>query len=399
MRNITRDIYWIGANDKKSERFENYIPLPNGVTYNSYLIKGEKTCLIDAVEIDLGIDLMQKLRDELEGRNLDYVVVTHMEPDHSGALEALLKFYPNVKIVGNSKTFGMIEAFFPEVDQDIFYEVKEGDTLDLGGYKLSFAMIPMVHWPETMVAYEETEKILFSTDAFGGFGTLEGGIFDDELDFSEYEVDMRRYYSNIVGKYGMQVEKAIEKVKKLDVKCICPAHGIIWRKNPNLVVDKYLGWAKFVPEKEGVIIAYASMYGTTGKMAEYIAGKIKEYGIEDVKTYDVSKTDQTFIISEIWKYKGLVLGCCAHNNELYPKMVPILHKLKNYGLKNRYLGIFGNMMWSGGGVRGLEEFASHMKGIEVVADSVEAKGKPKEKDIQGLDMIAKNIAEKLISER
>ena len=396
---VTEDVSWIGVNDRKTERFENYMPLPYGVAYNSYLISDEKTCVIDAVEFGSSALYIEKVILGLDGKNLDYIVINHVEPDHSSGLKDILRVFPNVKVVGNAKTLGMLRAFNIEFPDENFVTVKEGDILDLGKHKLTFAMIPMVHWPESMVTYDTTEKILFSNDAFGGFGALDGGIFDDEVNFDFYIDEMRRYYANIVGKYGAQVTSAIKKLSGLEIKLICPSHGLIWRKDIAKVVSLYSTWAQLLPEEEGVVIVYGSMYGNTAKMAEIIGRELNAQGIKEVKIYDASKTDHSFIVAEIWKYKGLVIGSCAHNNSVYPKVQPLLHKLENYGLKNRYLGIFGTMMWSGGGVRGIEAFANGLKGIEVVAEPVEVKGTPKAEDLERLENIAREIASRLISER
>ena len=396
---ITDDVTWIGVNDRKTERFENYIPLPHGVTYNSYFIDDEKTCVIDGVEIGSASTFLDKIVDCLGGRELNYVVVNHVEPDHSSGLKEVVKVFPNVKIVGNAKTIGMLKAFCIDFPEENYVTVKEGEILDLGKHKLTFAMMPMVHWPESMSTYDTTDKILFSNDAFGSFGALDGGIFDDQVNFDFYEGEMRRYYSNIVGKYGVQVMNVIKKLAKLELKYICPSHGLIWRDDIPKVISLYENWAKFEPEAEGVVIVYGSMYGNTAKMAEVLGRKLNCCGIKEVKIYDASKTDHTFIISEIWKYKGLMIGSCAHNNSVYPKVQPLLHKLGNYGLKNRYLGIFGTMMWSGGGVRGIQAFADELKGIEVVGEPVEVKGAPKAEDIAKLEAIAEEMAAKLIAER
>lgn len=394
---ITNDVYWIGANDRKTERFENYMPLPMGVAYNSYVINDEKTCVIDTVEFGVEGLFMDKLECVLGEKDLDYIIVNHMEPDHSGALRDLTKKYPNAKIVGNAKTFPMMKAFYHDVNEENFHVVKEGDELDLGHHKLTFAMAPMVHWPETMVTYDITDKILFSNDAFGSFGALDGGIFDDEVNFDFYEDEMRRYYANIVGKYGMQVQNAIKKLSNLEIKYICPSHGIIWRNDINRVIKHYDCWSKMEPEAEGVVVVYGTMYGNTAKQANAIARELSKQGIKEVKVYDASKTDHTFIISDIWKYKGLIIGSCSHNNAVYPKVQPLLHKLQNYGLKNRYLGIFGNMMWSGGGVRGIQAFADALNGNEIVAEAVEVKGNPTLEDYEKLENIAVAMAEKIKS--
>lgn len=395
---IGNNVYWVGVNDRRTERFENYLPLPSGVTYNSYLIDDEKVCIIDAVEITQSGTFLNKIAAIIGDKKVDYLVVNHMEPDHSGAIEEVLRAYPEIKIIGNMKTLKMIESFFPNFPVEKFQTIKEGDILDLGHHKLTFAMIPMVHWPESMVTYDTTEKILFSNDAFGSFGTLNGGMWDDEVNFDFYKGEMRRYYANIVGKYGMQVTNAIKKLSNLEIKYICPSHGILWRKDVNRVIKYYADWAQFVPETKGAVILYGSMYGNTESMANILARSLADNGIKEIKVYDVSKTDSSFIISDIWKYKGLIIGSCAHNNALYPKMQPILNKLQNYGLKNKYIGVFGNMMWSGGGVRGILQFTDALKGVEVIGEPIEAKGTPTDEDITKLQELAHEMAKKILAD-
>lgn len=394
---ITKLVSWIGINDRKTERFENYIPLPNGVTYNSYLINDEKTCIIDTVEFGSEGQYLDKIFSILGDKPVDYLIVNHMEPDHSGAIAGLMRAFPNMEIVGNKKTLGMLKAFYPKFDDSKFKEIIEGDILDLGHHKLSFAMVPMVHWPESMVTYDTTDKILFSNDAFGSFGAIDGGIFDDEVDFQKYENEMRRYYANIVGKFGMQVTNAIKKLSTLDIKFICPSHGILWRKDVAKVVNLYHDWANFVPSDTGVVIVYGSMYGNTAKMAEALARELSVQGVKNVKVYDSSKTDSSFIISEIWKYQGLFIGSAAHNNALYPKIEPILSKLQNYGLKNKYVGIFGNMLWSGGGVRGIQNFVDALPNLEQVGEAIEVKGNPTEEDYNKLEELAAKMAVKVLN--
>lgn len=396
---ITEKVFWIGTNDRKTERFENYLPLPQGVAYNSYLINDEKTCIIDTVDFSTAGLFIEKINGILKGKTLNYIVVNHMEPDHSGSLGEVMAHFPEAKIIGNVITLKMIKAFIQDFDESKFICIKEGDQLNLGHHTLTFAMVPMVHWPESMVTYDMTDKILFSNDAFGSFGTLDGGIFDDEINFSFYEDEMRRYYSNIVGKYGPQVLNAINKLGGLEVKYICPSHGILWRKDISVVINHFTNWASFTPEEEGVVIVYGTLYGTTAKMANVIARELAWNGIKNIKIYDASKTDHSYIISDIWKYKGLIIGSAAHNNDVYPVLQGLLHKLKNYGLKNRYFGIFGNMLWSGGGVRGIQAFADALPGLDVIAEAVEAKGEPTPEDQRKLENIAKAMAEKLKSER
>ncbi len=396
---VNKDVIWIGVNDRKTERFENYIPLDAGVTYNSYLIHDEKICIIDGVEVGESSEFYKKLEDNLGKTPVDYLVVNHVEPDHSGAIRGLLKIYPNMKVVGNAKTMMMLKAFGIILEDERAVVVREKDVLDLGKHKLTFYMMPMVHWPESMCTYDLTDKYLYSNDAFGSFGTLDGAIFDDESNEEFFTDEMRRYYSNIVGKFGAPVNGILRKLENLEIKCICPSHGLLWRKNVEKIVKTYKSWANMEPEKEGVVIVYGSMYGNTAEMAETLGRELGNRGIKDVIIFDSSKTDASYIFSTIWKYKGLMIGSCAHNNDVYPMLEALLHKLENYGLKNRYLGIFGNMMWSGGGVKRIKEFAAALKGLEVVGEAVEIKGAVTPLERERLLVLAKEMADRLIADR
>ena len=319
---ILKDLYYMGVNDRDTNLFENMWPLPEGVAYNSYLIVDEKTALLDTVKITKVNGFIENLKKNLNGRDLDYLVIHHMEPDHSGCYLSVLDIYPNLTFVGNKKARAMFKDYL-DMEPENFIEVKEGDTLSLGKRTLTFVNTPMVHWPESMVSYETTDKILFSQDIFGGFGALNGTIFDDEMNFDFFRDEIRRYYSNIVGKYSKQAAKALEKVKTLEINVICPVHGIVWRSHPNMIIDEYIRLANQINE-EGVVIAYGSMYGNTEKMADTLARYLAEEGIRNIKVFDVSKTHVSYILSEIWKYKGFILGSCTYNNSLYPNVTQIL---------------------------------------------------------------------------
>ena len=302
--NVTKDIYYIGVNDRESALFENMWPLYNGVTYNSYLVVDEKTALMDTVKINKVDDFLAKLEDGLAGKELDYLIIHHMEPDHSSSIETVMNKYPNLKLVGNKKTIDMLKEFYGIDNPDKILEVNEGYELCLGTRTLKFIMTPMVHWPESMVSYEKKDKILFSQDAFGGFGALNGPIFDDEINWSYYESETRRYYSNIIGKHSKQVQAVLKKLENLEIKMICPVHGPVWRTNPDKIMAEYKKWANYETE-EGVVIVYGSMYGNTTTMADTIARHLAEEGIKNVRMHDVSKTHASYIINDIWKYKGL----------------------------------------------------------------------------------------------
>lgn len=390
MINICNKVFYVGTNDRKTNLFENNWPLPNGVSYNSYIIADEKTALIDTVEYGSDQDYLAHIAEATGGRNLDYLVVNHLEPDHASMIGEVLRRYPEVKIVGNCKTFKILESYYPVPSENIL-EVAENGTLDLGYHKLAFVMVPWVHWPETMVTYDTSDKILFSCDAFGSFGTLDGGIFDDTANFGFYEDDMLRYYSNIVGKWSNMVQKAFVKLAGIPVNIICPSHGLIWRKNPGKVMELYNKWSRHEAE-EGFVIAYASMYGNTEKYADEIARRISECGIRDIRVYDVSKTHVSYILASIWKYKGLVLGSCAYNTGMHPMMALLTHEIGVSAPKNKVLGLFGGSSWNGSGVKALKEFAEKT-GMPVTADPAEFMGRPYPSDYERLGCFAKSLAD------
>lgn len=367
--NLAKDVFYVGVNDRRTHLFENMWPLERGVAYNSYLITDEKVALIDGVEIGQVERFLKKIRAVLGERPIDYLVINHMEPDHAGAIQILRELYPDMKLVGNKKTIPMIDGYFGFSDNCI--EVDEGSKLELGNHTLQFFMIPMVHWPETMVTYLLEEQILFSADAFGSFGTLDGGIFDDEMDFDYFKDEMRRYYSNIVGKYGSPVRKALEKLATLDIKIIAATHGPVLRTHIAEVLDMYNRWSNYMGE-DGVVIAYASMYGHTEEMAEVIAREIAEQGVRSIRMYDVSKTHPSYIISDIFKYNSLILGSPTYSNGLHPNLESLVNKLETIGIPQRNFGFFGNFTWAGAAVKRLQGFAE-TSGWKVVGVPVEEK--------------------------
>ncbi|GAB1373282.1 MAG: FprA family A-type flavoprotein [Bacteroidales bacterium] len=385
---ISNKINYLGTNDRKKSLFENNWPLPKGVSYNSYLICDNKSALIDTLEFGSKDDYIDQIAEILEGKNLDYLIVNHMEPDHSSMIGILLKFYPQLKIVSNIKAFKMLEAYFG-LTSNSFIEVKDNEILDLGYHKLSFHITPWVHWPETMMTYDTTDKVLFSCDAFGSFGTLDGGIFDDEINFEWYEDEMRRYYSNIVGKYSNMVQKAFAKLQDVEIKVICPSHGPVWRSNPGKAIELYDKWSRYESE-EGVIIAFASMYGNTEKMADYLARLISEKGVKNIRIYDVSKTHASFILSDIWKYKTVILGSCAYNAGMHPMMEHLCHELTVLNPKDKNYALFGSYSWNGGGLKSLLAFADKMTWNKI-AEPVELIGAPNLLKMEGFKKIAENI--------
>jgi flavorubredoxin len=384
-------VFWIGVNDRRKRLFENMWPMDKGVSYNSYLIVDEKTALVDTIEDRAAGNYIERIEKLLEGRKLDYLIINHMEPDHSGEIKAIFDHFKGVTIVGNSKTFKMVEAYWGITEN--LRQVEDGDALCLGYHNLSFVMTPWVHWPETMMTYDVTEKILFSGDAFGTFGSLDGGIFDDEINFDFYEEEMRRYYSNIVGLYSNMVQKAFAKLSCIEVKVIAPTHGPVWRTNPEKVLGLYDKWSKYEAE-EGVVIVFASMYGNTEQMADYIARKLAENGVENIIIHDVSRTHISYLINDVWKYKGLILGSCAYTSRAFPLMEQFARELVHIKLKKRFVGIFGSYSWNGGGVKSLKEFIEETD-LEVVSEPVDIYGKPNLEKLAKCDELAKAMAIKL----
>ncbi len=366
---LSEDIYYIGVNDRRTALFENMWPLDRGISYNSYLLNGDKVAIVDTIEASFFERWLDKVRTIIKDKPIDYLIVNHMEPDHSAAIRILAELYPNMIIIGNRKTLPMIEGYFGITSNTM--EVKDGETLSLGEMTLSFHPIPMVHWPESMVCFETTSGALFSTDAFGSYGTLDGGVFDDEMDFEYFRSEMRRYYSNIVGKYGNPVQKALNKLGGLDIKMIAPAHGPIIRKNIADVIARHDRWSKHETE-EGVVIAYASMYGNTEEMAEVTARSLAENGIKKIRMYDVSKTHISYIISDIFKYRGVIMASPTYSNELHPNMEALVMKLEHMQFRNHLFGVLGSFTWGGNAVKKLIEAGVNLK-WELVGTPVEQK--------------------------
>lgn len=389
---IKEDLYYLGVNDRQTERFENMWPLPNGVAYNAYLFTGEKTCLMDTVKGLKEDVFMAQVQNILGDRQLDYLVIHHMEPDHSGCIRSVMEKYPKVMLVGNKKVRQMLYDFLG-METEQFIEVNENDELDLGDRKLKFFMTPMVHWPESQVSYEVNEKILFSQDIFGGYGTADGTIFDDEINYAERRTEYRRYYTNIVGKYSQMAKRALDKLGKLDIETICPVHGYIWRKNPGKIIADYTKWANYEVER-GVMICYASMYGNTEQMAEELAVLLAQEGVQNIEIRDVCKTHPSYLISDVWEKKGLALVSCSYNNAALPMMKTLMHLLTIQKLENHVLGLVGTYGWSGGAMKELKEFADANK-FDVCETKVETKGCMKAEDYELLKKLAKEMAEKI----
>ena len=374
IQSIAEDIFWVGGSDRRLALFENLFPLPDGVSYNSYLILDEKTALIDTVDTSVSRQFIENVQSGLAGRPLDYLVVNHMEPDHCANIDVLLSMYPDLVIVGNAKTFQFFGQFY-RAPLSHSLEVKEGDTLPLGKHTLQFIMAPMVHWPEVMMCYESSQKILFSADAFGSFGGYSGSnLFADHCSCVDGQFDhtqlmeMRRYYSNIVGKYGPQVQAVLKKAATLDIEMICSLHGPIWRQNLNALLEKYQHWSRYIPEKKGVVIAYGSMYGNTESAANALATALAQRGVRDIVVYDVSKTHASYLIADVFKYSTLVLAAPTYNMGLYYPMHALLHEMAALNVQDRDVAIIGNGSWSPTSARLMEEMVSGMKNMRIVAD-------------------------------
>ena len=394
-RNVTDSVVWIGANDRRISLFENMFPLDRGVSYNSYLILDEKTAVMDTADTAVTGQFLENVQGTLDGRPLDYLVVNHMEPDHCANIETLLRLYPEAKVVGNAKTFQMIGQFY---DMDLTgrtVTVKEGDVLDLGSHKLQFVFAPMVHWPEVMMAYDQTEKILFSADAFGSFGALDT-LFNDEQDGAFADLaEMRRYFSNIVGKYGPQVQAVLKKAAGLDIQLICPLHGQVWRRGFGELLEKHDCWSRYEAEEKAVAIFYGSMYGHTAEAAELLASMLAEAGVTGVKVYDVSRTHVSYLISEIFRCSNLVLAAPTYNNGLYGPMLNLLEDMKALNLQNRKVSIIENGTWAPQAGKIMAEMVSSLKGMELVGEKVTVKSALKGEQREALLRLCGEIAESL----
>lgn len=393
---IAGRIHYVGVNDRQKERFEGLWELPYGVSYNSYLIDDEKVALVDTVDVAFLEGYLKKIKDILGNRTIDYLIINHMEPDHSGAIRLIKKEYPNITIIGNKLTFNMLEGFYG-VSENLQL-VKEKDTLELGHHTLRFYMTPMVHWPETMMTFDETEGVIFSGDGFGCYGALNGSFLDNRINTDLFWGEMERYYSTIVGRYGMQVQNAFKKIGGLPIQAICSTHGPVWTgENVEKVIGVYDRLSKY-EAFEGVVIAYGSMYGNTEEMAEIIAEELTLQGIKDVCMHNVSKSDASYIIRDIFRYKGLIIGTPTYNNTLYPGVETLLSKLKNRLLKNRYFGCFGSFSWAGGAVKQMTEFIEEVK-LEIVTNSVEVKYSLRADTEEQCRALARSMADRLKKDR
>ena len=370
MPEITNQIYYVGVNDRNKELFEGLWPLPNGVSYNSYLIVDEKICLIDTVEVDFFIQYLENIHEVIGDRPIDYLVVNHMEPDHSGSIALIRKYYPEIKIVGNKKTFGMAEGFYGIADNLV--EVKNNDTLQLGAHTLQFVLTPMVHWPETMVTLDTTSHVLFSGDAFGCFGALNGGIIDADINCDTFWLEMVRYYSNIVGKYGTPVQNALKKLAGVQLDYLCSTHGPVWHEHVQKVIGIYDRLSRYEAE-EGIVICYGTMYGNTERMAEIIAKAASSAGIKNIVMYNVSKTHHSYILRDLFRYKALIVGAPTYNTGLYHEMDVLLSEISGKDMKNRLIAWFGSYSWASKAAEKIQQWNENHLHFETVGEPVDMK--------------------------
>lgn len=390
-RIISDNVFWVGANDYRLEKFENLFPLDKGVAYNSYLILDEKTALIDGVDLSVSKQYIDNVVGILDGRDLDYLIINHMEPDHSASIVDVIKLYPNVTIVANNKTFDFFKQFNNIDIENQKLVVAENSQLPLGKHNLSFFLTPMVHWPEVMVTYESTDKILFSADAFGSFDSNDATFDDSQIITTEYVNSMRRYYTNIVGKYGVQVTNAIKKLSTLKIDTICPLHGIIWRNHIDFLLEKYNLWSSYTPEDQDVLILYASMYGNTKNAVSIIANKLSSYG-KKVEIFDTSLTDVSFLVANSFKHKFIVLASVTYNGGLYPTMLNYLNDISALNLCNRNFGLIENGTWAPMSNKIMQNIISTMRNCEIKATfSIKSSLKPT--DNEKLDEFVKQLLE------
>ena len=396
VKKVTDDLYWIGGSDRRLALFENVYPISRGVSYNSYVLLDEKTVLLDTVDASISGLFFENLEYVLNGRTLDYLIVNHMEPDHCAVIGDVVRRYPDVKLVCNAKTVPMLKQFFNFPVEDRTVIVKEMDTLCTGKHTFAFVMAPMVHWPEAMVSYDTVDKILFSADGFGTFGAINGNLFADEVNFErDWLDDARRYFINIVGKYGVQVQNLLKKAATLEIKMICPLHGPVWRENLGWFIEKYDTWSSYKPEDQAVMIAYASIYGNTENAAEILASKLADKGVKNIAMYDVSVTDPSVIVSESFRCSHLVFAAPSYNGGIFTKMETVLSELKAHRLQNRTVAIMENGTWAPVAGRQMREIFAGMKNIELLEEGVTIRSAVKEAQEASLEALAEKIASSL----
>ena len=395
-RKVKDDLIYVGGSDRRLSRFENLFPIPKGVSYNSYVLLDEKTVLFDTADESISRQYIENVVHALNGRPLDYMVVQHMEPDHCAMIDDMLRRYPEAKMVCSAKAVGMFAQFYGTDVAARALIVKEGDKLSTGEHTLHFVMAPMVHWPEVMVTYDEKDKILFSADAFGTFGALAGNIFDDEITFdATWMKDARRYYTNIVGKYGVQVQALLKKAASLDIEMICPLHGPIWRKDLGLLLEKYQKWSTYEPEDKTVMIAYATMYGNTENAANVLAGMLADKGVKNIAMYDVSETDVSELVAESFRCSHLVLAAPTYNSGIQPKMEAYLSDIKALNLQNRTVAVIDNGTWAATAGKQMIGTLEGMKNMTILENTISIKSALAENQLGALEALADELAKQV----
>ena len=395
-RKVKDDLIYVGGSDRRLSRFENLFPIPKGVSYNSYVLLDEKTVLFDTADESISRQYIENVVHALNGRPLDYMVVQHMEPDHCAMIDDMLRRYPEAKMVCSAKAVGMFAQFYGTDVAARALVVKEGDKLSTGEHTLHFVMAPMVHWPEVMVTYDEKDKILFSADAFGTFGALAGNIFDDEITFdTTWMNDARRYYTNIVGKYGVQVQALLKKAASLDIEMICPLHGPIWRKDLGLLLEKYQKWSTYEPEDKTVMIAYATMYGNTENAANVLAGMLADKGVKNIAMYDVSETDVSELVAESFRCSHLVLAAPTYNSGIQPKMEAYLSDIKALNLQNRTVAVIDNGTWAATAGKQMIGTLEGMKNMTMLENTISIKSALAENQLGALEALADELAKQV----
>lgn len=395
-RKVKDDLIYVGGSDRRLSRFENLFPIPKGVSYNSYVLLDEKTVLFDTADESISRQYIENVVHALNGRPLDYMIVQHMEPDHCAMIDDMLRRYPEAKMVCSAKAVGMFAQFYGTDVAARALIVKEGDKLSTGEHTLHFVMAPMVHWPEVMVTYDEKDKILFSADAFGTFGALAGNIFNDEITFdTTWMNDARRYYTNIVGKYGVQVQALLKKAASLDIEMICPLHGPIWRKDLGLLLEKYQKWSTYEPEDKTVMIAYATMYGNTENAANVLAGMLADKGVKNIAMYDVSETDVSELVAESFRCSHLVLAAPTYNSGIQPKMEAYLSDIKALNLQNRTVAVIDNGTWAATAGKQMIGMLEGMKNMTILENPISIKSALAENQLGALEALADELAKQV----
>ena len=396
VRKINEDLYYIGCSDRRIQLFESAYAVPEGVSYNSYLLKDEKTVLFDTVDKNCACQFFKNLENVLSGKNLDYLIVQHMEPDHAALISEVKRRYQKVQIVCTAKAKEMLKQFFDFDVENSVLVVKEGDTLNTGSHELQFIQAPMVHWPEVMLTYDKKDGILFSADAFGSFGAINGNLFDSEVNWQrDYLDEARRYYTNIVGKYGLQVQNLLKKASNLDIKMICPLHSLIIKENIKLFIEKYNAWSSYTPEENGVLIAYTSVYGGTETVAEILAGKLADKGVKNIKMFDLSYVDQSKVLAEAFKYSHIILASTTYNCGIFDSMKTFIDTMTSHNLQNRKFVLIGNGSWMPTCAMNMKVELEKLKGSEFLNEGLSIKSTLKKEQLADLDNVVITIEKSL----